>query len=92
MTADSAEKRTNDSKALSEKQAAKADMEATLLSHEEKKSRTLKELYATFKVTQTLHTECDFILKMFEVRKEARSNEIDALFKAKAVLSGASYL
>ena len=33
----------------------------------------------------------DFLLENFEVHKEARSGEIDAIGKAKAVLSGADY-
>jgi len=33
--------------------------------------------------------ECDWLLSNFQVRKEARSEEIDALKNAKAVLSGA---
>merc|ERR1719359_773534 len=33
-------------------------------------------------------SECDWLLQYFDVRKEARTSEIDALGKAKAVLSG----
>ena len=38
-----------------------------------------------------LHGDCDFLIENFDVRKEARASEIDALTKAKAVLSGADY-
>merc|ERR1712203_504261 len=38
-----------------------------------------------------LHAECDWLLKYFDVRKEARASEMDALGKAKAVLSGADF-
>ena len=38
-----------------------------------------------------LHGSCDFLLENFDVRREARSGEIDAIKKAKAVLSGADY-
>jgi len=92
MTDDSAEKRTNDSKSLEDKEAAKADMEETLNNNEDKKARNVKELYANYKVTQSVKAECDFILKTFDIRKDARANEMDALSKAKAVLSGADYL
>lgn len=91
MTEDSAEKRTNDSKALEEKEAAKADMEETLNTNQDKQARNVKELYANYKVTQSVKAECDFILKTFDIRKDARANEMDALSKAKAVLSGADY-
>jgi len=43
------------------------------------------------KYIQSLHGECDWLLKNFDVRKEARASEIDALGKAKAVLSGADF-
>merc|ERR1719238_96603 len=46
---------------------------------------------ATLQAIQALHGECDWLLKYFDVRKEARSSEIDALGKAKAVLSGADF-
>merc|ERR550537_1719579 len=35
-----------------------------------------------------LHQSCDYLLKNFEVRQEARQAEIDALNEAKAILSG----
>ena len=46
---------------------------------------------ATDKFLGGLHAECDWLLKYFDVRESARDVEIDALRKAKAVLSGASY-
>jgi hypothetical protein len=46
---------------------------------------------ATEKYIGNLHGECDWLLKYFDVRKEARTGEIDALGKAKAVLNGADY-
>lgn len=38
-----------------------------------------------------LHSECDFVLKNFEVRQTARDEEINALQQAKAILSGAKF-
>merc|ERR1719248_259582 len=38
-----------------------------------------------------LHAECDFLIANFDTRKEARTNEIEGLKNAKAVLSGASF-
>jgi len=46
---------------------------------------------ATMKYIQSLHSECDWLMKYFDVRKEARAAEIDSLVKAKAVLSGADF-
>lgn len=91
MMKDSAEKRRVDSKSLTEKQSAKADLEGDLESHEEAKKSSGAELMAVLKYTQSLHGECDWLLQYFEVRKDARESEIDSLEKAKAVLSGADF-
>merc|ERR1712130_376355 len=88
---DSAEKRASDSKSISEKESAKADSEAALLTHKEGLKAQKKEMMATLEVFQALHGECDWLIQYFDVRKEARTNEIGALTKAKAVLSGADY-
>merc|ERR1712066_486802 len=91
LMSDSAEKRTADSKALSEKQAAKADTEAAVEGHEDDKASATKSLGATNKYIASLHTECDWLLKYFDVRQQARADEMDSLRNAKAVLSGADY-
>merc|ERR1711953_1053880 len=85
------EQTMKDSKLLGEKESTKADLEADLETHTEDKASTAKELMATLKYIQSLHNECDWLLKYFDVRKEARTSEIDALGKAKAVLAGADY-
>lgn len=89
MMTESAAKRTEDSKALSSKMEAKADAEKTLTEQKEVKKDVGKELWATLKYIESLHQECDWLLKFFDVRKTARTGEIDALVKAKEVLSGA---
>merc|ERR1712238_381975 len=91
MMSDSAAKRTTDSKALSSKGSAKADTEGALQAHSQKLADGAKELMATEKYISSLHAECDWLLQYFDVRKEARTGEIDSLKKAKAVLSGADY-
>lgn len=89
MMTESAAKRTEDSKALSGKMAAKAEAETSLSESTEVKKDTTKELWATMKYIDSLHHECDWLMKFFDVRKTARTGEIDALVKAKEVLSGA---
>jgi chromosome segregation ATPase len=91
MMKDSASKRAEDSKMLTDKQGALANMQASLEDSVETKGSTSKELAATLQYIQSLHAECDWLLQYFDVRKEARSSEIDALGKAKAVLSGADF-
>jgi len=88
---DSAEKRANDAKSIEDKEAAKADLEAKLLKDEEEKTTTMKEAMATHEFLADVHGDCDWLLSNFENRKAARSGEIDALVKGKAVLSGADF-
>merc|ERR550539_469873 len=91
MMKSSAEKRSADSKSHTEKEAAKANLEGELEAHNEAKASAEKELAATNEYIHELHLECDWLLKYFDVRKDARASEIDALGKARAVLSGADY-
>jgi hypothetical protein len=89
--ADSAEKRALDSKAIGDKESAKAEAETQLQTDEENKKSTVIEDMETAKYIAGLHDECDWLLKYYDARKEARTGEIDALGKAKDVLSGADY-
>merc|ERR1719420_2018937 len=91
MMSDSAEKRAADTKSLTEKGAAKAEMQSDLEANTESKAATGKELMGTMKYISSLHAECDWLLQYFDVRKEARAGEVDSLKNAKAVLSGADY-
>merc|ERR1719408_1147915 len=91
MMADSAAKRTEDSAILGEKIATKADTEAALAKHEAAHKAATKEMMATLEYEASLHAECDWLLKYFDMRKEARSGEIDSLKRAKDVLKGADY-
>jgi len=88
---DSAEKRALDAKSIEDKEGTKADLEAKLLKDEEEKTATMKEAMATHEFLAEVHGDCDWLLSNFETRKSARSGEIDAMTKAKAVLSGADY-
>merc|ERR1719359_885489 len=88
---DSAEKRANDSKSIEDKESAKADLEGTLVAAGEEKTAKTKEAMVTAKYLSELHGDCDWLLSNFATRKEARAGEVDALKKAKAVLSGADY-
>merc|ERR1719238_1783310 len=91
MASDSAEKRADDSKSIADKKGAKADAEEALQSHTDAKAASTKELAGTVEYIGSLHGECDWILQYHQVRREARTSEIEALGKAKAVLNGASF-
>merc|ERR1719213_999916 len=88
---DAADKRAGDTKDLTDKKDAKASMETELQAHTDAKTATETELEATKDYIQTLHNDCDFLLEYYAERKEARASEIDAIGKAKAVLSGADF-
>jgi hypothetical protein len=91
MLKDSRNRRIADSSSLTDKGAAKADLEAALQARKDDRSSSNKQLVATLKAIQATHVECDWLLNYHTMRKEARDNEIEALQKAKAVLSGADY-
>merc|ERR1719498_387104 len=88
---DSGEKRAEDSKAITDKTGMKAQLETELQEFKDTKASTTKELLATVEYMSSLHKECDWLLKNYDVRKEARASEVDALGKAKAVLNGADF-
>merc|ERR1719444_414617 len=89
MVQDSAAKRARDSKSLTDKEAAKADAEAGLLKLKDETKVKMTENMETLETLKDLHLDCDWLLQNFDVRKEARAGEVDAMKKAKAVLSGA---
>merc|ERR1719235_2013475 len=91
MVLDAADKRAADSKSIEEKESAKAELEAELVKTEDTKKVTTSELMATKEYISELHGDCDWLLEKYDMRKEARTNEIEALKKAVAVLSGADY-
>jgi len=91
LMSDSAAKRTADSASLTEKTATKASLEGDLEAHKESLGGAKSELAATLEYISSLHAECDWLLQYFDVRKDARASEVDALKNAKAVLSGADF-
>merc|ERR1740121_785837 len=91
LMSESAAKRAADSKLLAEKGSARADAESDLQSEKAGHSASGKEHMATSKYIMSLHSECDWLIQYYDVRKEARAGEADSLAKAKAVLSGADF-
>merc|ERR1712086_671254 len=87
--AEASDKRRQDSKSITDKEASKADLQSLLEKSDTDKKSATKDLMGTDKYISSLHGECDWLLKYFKVRQEARADEIDALGKAKAVLNGA---
>merc|ERR1719389_1580003 len=85
------DKRQADSAAVTEKEAQKAELEADVMASKDLQKRKTTELLATREYIQQLHGSCDFLLQNFDLRREARANEVEALKNAKAVLHGAAY-
>jgi len=69
---------------LEQSAAEKSETEAALLSNDEE----LAHLTDTLKA---YHLDCDWILKYFDTRQQARTEEIEAVQEAKAILSGADF-
>jgi hypothetical protein len=91
LMSDSQITRAADTKALTGKTTTKAETEALLMTAKETRSATATDLKQVTTVIADLHAACDFIMQNFDLRKEARTNEIEGLKNAKAVLSGASF-
>jgi len=91
MMADSAAKRASDSKSITDMSSDKASTEESLQAETDAKAAATGELMNTQKQISSLHGECDWLVKYYDVRKQARADEIESLGNAKAVLSGADY-
>jgi chromosome segregation ATPase len=86
---DSKKMRADNTKILQDKTAAKADAIGALESHGDVLTASQKSLKGSQEQLGALHGDCDWLLSNYDTRKEARSDEVDSLKKAKAVLSGA---
>jgi len=89
--ADSASKRTADVKALGNKEYAKAELETSMLKMSRVDKSTKAEAMVKTETLRDLHVECDWLITNYQVRKEARMGEVNALKSARAVLAGADY-
>jgi len=91
LMTDSSASRAQNTKSITNKEAAKADLETKLVALNEAKTSTTGDLNLVNAYIGDLHARCDFILQNFDLRKEARTNEIESLKNAKAILSGATF-
>merc|ERR1719375_1474043 len=91
MVKDAAEKRAADSKSIEEKEGVKAGLEDDQVKLGDAMKVEKSELMATKEYIAELHADCDWLIEKYDIRKEARANEINALKKAVAVLQGADY-
>jgi len=87
---DSAEKREEDSKLIVEKEGSKADTMTRLQVARELRATKRDQLGITQDKEQSIHVDCDHLLKNYEDMKTKRATESDGLKESKAVLAGAT--
>merc|ERR1712204_57067 len=69
---------------VAEAKGEKSETEASQLANDE-------ELATLTDLLKAHHLECDYLLKYFDVRQQARQEEMDSIKDAKAILSGADF-
>merc|ERR1719217_1366790 len=89
LMGDSSATRASDSQAIVDKTAAKAELEGKLMETKEARAAAAEDVKLAAATISDLHGSCDFIMQNYDMRKEARANEVDSLKNAKAVLMGA---
>merc|ERR1711879_10920 len=70
MMKESGEKRRMDSKTLSDKESAKADLEKALQQMAKEEKTTKFEVMNTAETLKDLHLECDWLLNNFEAKRK----------------------
>lgn len=78
-------------KAIAEKEKVKASAKSEKGETQEAQTANKGEIEQLTKLLQGTHQSCDFLLKFFDMRQKARSEEMDAIGEATSILSGANY-
>mmetsp|Transcript_37589 Transcript_37589/g.90310 ORF Transcript_37589/g.90310 Transcript_37589/m.90310 type:complete len:692 (+) Transcript_37589:83-2158(+) len=78
-------------RAITDNKERRAEARNDLGTAKEDLGATMDNLEGLAKENSDLHTECDYLLKNFAIRKQARTEEIEAIKTAKAILSGADF-
>jgi chromosome segregation ATPase len=81
----------NLTKEITSKTKAKAQAKKDLEMTQGDLAEAITELENLAKYNADLHFECDYVLKIFDIRQKARAEEIVALQEAKQILNGASF-
>jgi hypothetical protein len=81
--------RTQDVKSMNEKKAHKAALDQKLVDNKAKLALTEEELHNLELYLVQLHTECDFLMRNFEVRHEGRVDEETGLETAETIVTDA---
>jgi len=87
----SQETRAANADSITQKEADKASWAEKIENAKEEQLSSLDALEKVSEYIAGLHSSCDFLVENYDLRKTARTNEIEGLKNAKAVLSGASF-
>merc|ERR1719160_2067929 len=79
LMSESEETRAANSKGIVTKAASKATLEGKLEAAKESLTATNTDLDLIASTLGDLHMQCDFLLQNYDLRKEARTNEIESL-------------
>merc|ERR1719287_214680 len=91
LMTESTASRASMSEGITSKEVAKADLDTKIEATKEKKTSEEALLGNVKQTLAQLHADCDFLMENYDLRKAARSNEIEGLANAKSVLSGANF-
>jgi len=80
-----------DRQAISEANEQAAAAEGSKSETEEAQLANEGELSKLDELLKATHTDCDFVMKYFDMRQQARQEEMDAIEEAKSILSGANF-
>merc|ERR1719181_449724 len=87
----SQETRAANADSITQKEADKASWSEKIETAKEEQMTNLGALEKIGEYIAGLHSSCDFLVENYDLRKTARTNEIEGLKNAKAVLSGANF-
>jgi len=91
FTKDTTESMDQKNRDVVSKTEQKAKAEKDLVQAEASRDQILSELEGLDQVKNDLHKSCDFLMKNYEARLEAREAEVEALKQGLALFSGASF-
>merc|ERR1719265_866566 len=78
LMAESQAMRAQYTKGVTDKSASKAEMESKMVTIKESIAATSEDKRLISGMIEDLHVSCDFIMQNFDLRKEARTNEIES--------------
>merc|ERR1719235_3109677 len=87
VMSDAQASRAQDVKSMNEKKAAKATLDQKLVDNKALLALTEEELHNLKLYLVQLHTECDFLVRNFEVRHEGRVDEETGLETAETIVT-----